>query len=398
MRIAALIVAAGRGSRTGLNSPKQYANLNQKTVLAHALDVFSLHPSVDLVQVVVHPEDTALYAKTVCSLSSTEKVLSSLHGGQTRQESVLLGLEGLSTHHPDIVLIHDAARPFVTKEVIDTVLGALKRARAVVPALKVKDTLKKADPEGGILGTIPREHLWLAQTPQGFYYDDILSAHRKAASLHLHEFTDDSALAEWAKISVRVVEGTSENSKITTAQDLIDAHKKIEHLMSKNMQPRIGTGFDVHRFTSGHSVWLCGVEIPHSQSLEGHSDADVGLHALTDALLGAIGDGDIGLHFPPSDPQWKGAASHLFLSDAARRVRIKGGSIVNVDVTLLCEEPRIGPHRTAMQNRIAQILSISVDRIGIKATTTEGLGFTGRREGIACLATALVLPPFSSDL
>lgn len=395
MRIVALIVAAGRGSRSGLRTPKQYARLGQSSVLGQTINVFSQHPSVHLVQVVIHSEDTELYSQSVSALSSRDKVLPPLFGGETRQDSVRLGLEGLLLHHPELVLIQDAARPFTQKYLIDKVLDALKTSRAVLPALKLKDTLKKADPEGNIVSTIPREHLWLAQTPQAFYYQDILTAHRKAASLDRNDFTDDSAIAEWAEIPVTVVEGTSENSKITTAQDLLEANKKIEDLMTTNLQPRIGTGFDVHRFKSGQSVWLCGVEIPHSQSLEGHSDADVGLHALTDALLGTIGDGDIGQHFPPTDPRWKDAASHLFLSDAVRRIHNKGGSIINVDVSLLCEEPRISPHRTVMQNRIAQILGIGVDRVGIKATTTEGLGFTGRKEGIAALASALVLLPFS---
>lgn len=394
MRIAALVVAAGRGSRSGLSTPKQYAKLGQKTILAHTMDVFARHPSVHIMQVVIHPEDLTLYEISLRSASSGQKLLSPVFGGQTRQESVRLGLENLGKHSPDFVLIHDAARPFTPPDLIDRVIEALKNSRAAVPALKLKDTLKKATNNGTIDYTISREHLWLAQTPQGFNYHDILSAHRQAFTLLRSDFTDDAAIAEWANIPVTLVEGASVNFKITTGQDLFEANQKEQILKGTNLQPRIGTGFDVHRFAAGHSVWLCGVEIPHVQSLEGHSDADVGLHALTDALLGAIGDGDIGLHFPPSDPKWKGAPSHLFLTDAARRVRNKGGIIANVDVSLLCEEPRISPHRKAMQVQIAHILGISEDRVGIKATTTEGLGFTGRKEGIAALANALVLLPF----
>ncbi len=257
------------------------------------------------------------------------------------------------------------------------------------------DTLKRANADGIIAETIARDGLWRAQTPQGFRYASILAAHAKAAAAGRDDFTDDAAIAEWAGLKVALVEGAPDNVKITTAADVEEARRKLEAPMT--LEPRIGTGFDVHRFAEGSSVWLCGVEIPHTHRLEGHSDADVGLHALTDALLGTIGDGDIGQHFPPSDPKWKGAASHLFLADAARRVRERGGRIVNVDVTFLAEAPKIGPHRPAMQARVAEILAITPDRVGIKATTMEELGSIGRREGIVAMASALVLLPFSTS-
>jgi 2-C-methyl-D-erythritol 4-phosphate cytidylyltransferase/2-C-methyl-D-erythritol 2,4-cyclodiphosphate synthase len=279
--------------------------------------------------------------------------------------------------------------------VIDRVISALESCPGAVPALAVADTLKRAGPDRIITETIPRDGLWRAQTPQGFRYADIVAAHEKAAATGRDDFTDDAAIAEWAGLKVALVEGAPNNVKITTASDVEEAHRKLEAPMTQ--EPRIGTGFDVHRFAEGSSVWLCGVEIAHTHRLDGHSDADVGLHALTDALLGTIGDGDIGQHFPPSDPKWKGAASHVFLADAARRVRERGGRIVNVDVTFLAEAPKIGPHRPAMQARVAAILAITPDRVGIKATTMEELGSIGRREGIVAMANALVLLPFSTS-
>ena len=257
--------------------------------------------------------------------------------------------------------------------------------------MRVADTLKRVDAAGTITGTVDRDRLWRAQTPQGFRFADILAAHRKAGAAGRDDFTDDSALAEWAGLRIAVVEGSEANRKITTSEDLVMA----DAALSKSSLPdvRTGTGFDVHRFAAGDHVWLAGVRIPHTHTLEGHSDADVALHALTDALLGAIGDGDIGQHFPPSDMRWKGAASRLFLEDAARRVSASGGRITNVDLTILCEAPRIGPHREAMRTAIAGMLGIDISRVGVKATTTEGLGFTGRREGIAAMASATVVLP-----
>lgn len=392
MRIAALIVAAGRGSRAGGDVPKQYVRIGGETVLQRVIDAFAGHPAISTVQAVIHADDAALYA---ASLNHTPiNLRAAVAGGASRQASVRAGLEALADVEPDLVLIHDAARPFVTSGLIDRVVAALDRHAGAIPALALADTLKRAATGGTIAETVDRAGLWRAQTPQGFRFARILDAHRAAAIEGYDEFTDDAAIGEWAGFPVALVEGDARNVKITTAADVAGARAACEAAMT--MEPRIGTGFDVHRFAEGSSVWLCGVEIPHTQKLEGHSDADVALHALTDALLGTIGDGDIGQHFPPSDPKWKGAASHLFLADAARRVRERGGRIVNVDVTVLAEAPRIGPHRAAMQARVADILGIGPDRVGVKATTMEELGSIGRREGIMAMANALVLVPFST--
>ncbi len=395
MTVAALIVAAGRGTRAAgaAGGPKQYVPLAGHAVLWHTLRAFVTHAAVDAVQVVIHADDRDLYADAIAGLPSA-KLLPPVPGGATRQASVRAGLEALSHHAPRHVLIHDAARPFLGADVLDRLIAALTGHDAVLAAEPVADTLKRASAGGIIAGTVDRAGLWRAQTPQAFAFRAILDLHRQAADAGRHDFTDDAAIAEWAGTPVLLVEGSSRNSKITTAEDL----RMAERLMGQSstagaMEPRSGTGFDVHRFEAGDAVWLCGVRIPHTHKLEGHSDADVGLHALTDALLGAIGDGDIGQHFPPSDPKWKGAASHLFLEDAARRVRARGGRIVNVDVTLLCEAPRVGPHRDAMRAAVARMLGIDASRVGVKATTTEGLGFTGRREGIAAMAAASVMLP-----
>ncbi len=393
VRIAALIVAAGRGTRAGTDVPKQYVVIGGQSVLARSVDAFSGHGGIGRIQAVIHPDDFDIYTANLshqtCGLAPP------VSGGASRQASVRAGLAALADWAPDLVLIHDAARPFVTSAVIDRVIGALGAFPGAIPGLAMADTLKRADADGTIAETIARVGLWRAQTPQGFRYASISAAHDKAAAAGRDDFTDDAAIAEWAGLKVALVEGAPDNVKITTAADVEEARRKLEAHMT--LEPRIGTGFDVHRFAEGSSVWLCGVEIPHTHRLEGHSDADVGLHALTDALLGSIGDGDIGQHFPPSDPRWKGAASHLFLADAVRRVRERGGRIMNVDVTFLAEAPKIGPHRPAMQARVAEILGITPDRVGIKATTMEELGSIGRREGIVAMANALVLLPFSVD-
>lgn len=388
MSTAALIVAAGRGSRLQASAPKQYLALSGRPILSHTISAFAAIPEIAAVQVVIHPDDADLYASCVRGFGN--KLLPPVHGGATRQLSVRLGLEALKAANPDRVLIHDAARPFVPSETIRRVIGALDRAVGAIAALPLVDTLKLATPNGTIAGTAPREHVWRAQTPQGFRYAAILSAHDRAHKAQRSDFTDDAQVAEWAGLDVALVQGSEENFKVTTAEDLVRAEAVVA---SRIGDVRTGTGFDVHRFREGDHVWLCGVRIAHDRALEGHSDADVGLHALTDAVLGALGDGDIGQHFPPSDPRWKGAPSKLFLEDAARRVAERGGVIANVDVTLLCEAPRIGPHRQAMSQVIAEILKIDPGRVGVKATTTEGLGFTGRREGIAAMAQATVRLP-----
>jgi 2-C-methyl-D-erythritol 4-phosphate cytidylyltransferase / 2-C-methyl-D-erythritol 2,4-cyclodiphosphate synthase len=388
---AALIVAAGRGTRASADGrgPKQYAQIRGRPVLAHTLAAFSAHPGIDMVQVVIHADDGTLYETAAAGCS---KLLPPVTGGATRQASVRNGLEVLTANAPARVLIHDAARPFVTADVIDRVLGALYNAPGAIAADPVADTLKRSGPDRRIVGTVDRAELWRAQTPQGFAFEPILAAHRQAAAESIDSFTDDAALAEWAGLEVVLALGSSRNVKLTTVEDM-DMAERMMGEASPAMEPRIGQGFDVHRFTDGDAVWLCGVKIAHDHALLGHSDADVGLHALTDAILGAIGDGDIGQHFPPSDPKWKGAASHLFVEDAARRVAAAGGRIVNVDVTILAEAPRVGPHRDAMRAAIGAMLDLAPARVGIKATTTEELGFTGRREGIAAMAVASVLMP-----
>jgi 2-C-methyl-D-erythritol 4-phosphate cytidylyltransferase/2-C-methyl-D-erythritol 2,4-cyclodiphosphate synthase len=384
----AIIVAAGRGSRvaSGDSGPKQYADLGGATMLARTLQVFADHDKIDHILTVIHPDDTATYEAAVQGI--TKKLLPSVFGGATRQVSVHRGLEALAQLSPSRVLVHDAARPFITAGLIDRVLDALGDNIAVLPALPVADTLKRADSERRIIGAVDREGLWRAQTPQGFHYDAILAAHRAAEASGRSDFTDDSTLADWHGFTCTLVDGEVRNTKITTSEDLALAQHSFRAAIT---DVRHGTGFDVHRFCDGDQVWLCGVPIPHTHALEGHSDADVGLHALTDALLGAIADGDIGQHFPPSDMKWKAARSEIFLAHAARRVAAWGGEIGNVDVTLICEAPRVGPHRETMRTEVARILGIEVGRVAVKATTSEGLGFTGRREGIAAMASATVI-------
>ena len=395
MTAAVLIVAAGRGTRAGRSPahdvPKQYALVAGQPVLAHAIAAFAASPGIARIAVVIHPGDRDLYA--ACVPAGEPRLMPPIPGGATRQESVRLGLEALEAAAPEVVLIHDAARPLVTPDMVARVLAALADHDGAIAAEPLADTLKREAGEGVIGETVSRGGLWKAQTPQGFRFGPILAAHRRAAAeAAALAFTDDAAIAEWAGLRVALVPGSARNFKITTPEDMAMAERLLGSA-APAFEPRIGTGFDVHAFTEGDHVWLAGVRIPHDRGLAGHSDADAPLHALTDALLGAIGDGDIGQHFPPSDPAWKGAASRLFLEDAARRVAARGGRIVNVDLTILCEEPRIGPHREAMRAAIAAALGIDVARVGIKATTTERLGFTGRKEGIAALASATVLIP-----
>jgi 2-C-methyl-D-erythritol 4-phosphate cytidylyltransferase/2-C-methyl-D-erythritol 2,4-cyclodiphosphate synthase len=393
LRIAALIVAAGRGTRAAASGagPKQYALIGGAPVLWHTLRAFAANSAITDIQVVIHRDDAEFYRESVPLGAAT--VWPPVIGGDTRQASVYIGLQALRALKPDAVLIHDAARPFVGPETIKRAIAALATSPAVIAAMPVADTLKRANPDGTIGGTLDRRSLWYAQTPQGFHFDVIFDAHSRAAQAGRDDFTDDAAIAEWAGIPVKLIEGNAANVKLTTAADIAEADRKLSRSSERDFEPRIGTGFDVHRFTAGDHVWLGGIKIAHSHGLEGHSDADVVLHALTDALLGTIGDGDIGQHFPPSDPKWKGAASRLFLEDTARRVRTLGGHVGNVDITVLAEAPRVGPHRAAMQALIGDVLGLAPDRVGIKATTTEGMGFTGRREGIAAMATATVFLP-----
>ena len=391
---AVLIVAAGRGTRAVAGAdalPKQYVNVAGIALLTRTVAVFAADPRIDAIQVVIHADDAALYSQALGGLQ--HRCLAPVIGGATRQASVLAGLEALQAMAPDLVLIHDAARPFVSAPDIGRVIDALGHGPAAISAAPVADTLKRADRQGLVTGTVDRANLWAAQTPQGFHFSGILDAHLKAKSAGRDDFTDDAAIAEWAGLKVTLVAGSSRNTKITTQADLVAAERLVaaDADLPRRLDVRNGTGFDVHRFAPGDGVWLCGVCVPHTHKLDGHSDADVGLHALTDAILGALGDGDIGQHFPPSDPQWKGAASHLFLRDAVRRVAERGARITNVDVTLLCEMPKIGPHREVMRAALAEIVGIEIARVGVKATTTEGLGFTGRREGIAAMAAATLI-------
>lgn len=377
-RTVVLIVAAGRGRRFGGALPKQYAPLGGETVLYRTVQAFLAHPGIAAVRVAIHPDDTDLYQAATAGLDLLAPVL----GGATRQDSVRLGLESLHGLDFAQVLIHDAARPFVDAAVIDGVLDALTHHAGALPALAVADTLKRAQ-NGEISDTVSREALWRAQTPQAFVFADILAAHQRFQG---EQLTDDAQLFERAGLKVAITPGHEDNFKITTEEDLMRA----ERLLNLDAETRTGTGFDAHRFEAGDHVTLCGVKIPFAQGLKGHSDADVALHAMTDALLGAIGQGDIGQHFPPSDVQWKGAASDRFLAHAANLVRAQSGTIVNVDVTIICEAPRVSPHKDAMRARIAEILGIAVGRVSVKGTTTEGMGFTGRGEGIAAQALATV--------
>ncbi len=393
MRSAALIVAAGRGARASRagSPPKQYATLAGRPVLAHTLAAFEAAPSVASITVVIHPDDQALYEAAVAGRFT--KLTPPVFGGATRQDSVRRGLDALvAAGGTDCVLIHDAARPLVSGDIIGGVLDALAAHDGAIAAVPLPDTLKRAGEDGTIDATLPRAGVWKAQTPQGFRLAPIHAAHHRAETSNQPEFTDDAAIAEWAGLPVALVTGSERNFKITTPEDMAMAEVLLAAAPAA-WEPRTGTGFDVHAFTAGDHVWLGGVRIPHDQALEGHSDADAPLHALTDALLGAIGEGDIGQHFPPTDPAWKGARSRIFVEDAVRRIAARGGRITNVDVTVLCEAPRIGPHRDAIRAELSDMLGIGVDRIAVKATTTERLGFTGRREGLAALATATVLLP-----
>jgi 2-C-methyl-D-erythritol 4-phosphate cytidylyltransferase/2-C-methyl-D-erythritol 2,4-cyclodiphosphate synthase len=369
-RIAVLIVAAGKGERSGRTRPKQFEALAGKPMLARSAEAFGNLP----IRVVIGPGQETFYAAALPGGAAPIK------GGARRQDSVRLGLEALAKDAPDFVLIHDAARPLVTAQVIENVIAALKAgAEGAVPMQPLADTLRRKDGESWT--TIARDNLYRAQTPQGFRFADILAAHRAHAA---RDATDDVEIASLAGIKVEAVAGDESNLKVTTEKDFTLAEKLLGGDSVTAM------GYDAHRFGDGDHVWLCGVKVPHDHGLIGHSDADAGLHALTDAILGCIGAGDIGQHFPPSDAQWCGAPSWKFLDHAARLVAQKGGRIIHCDVTLICERPKIGPHRDAMRARIGEILGLDMSRISVKATTTEGMGYTGRREGLAAQAVATV--------
>jgi len=386
--VAAVVVAAGRGSRVGSAVPKQFRLIGGAPMLRRSLSAFLEHPDVTLVQPVIHRDDVALFQSSAAGLD----VLAPIFGGATRQASVRAGLEALARHAPDIVLVHDAARPFVTPALASRAIEAARNSGAAIPALAVTDTVKNVDANGFVESTLDRNHLRTVQTPQGFAFSALLAAHRKAAQFGREDFTDDAALAEWAGMKVSVFEGDAGNIKITSAADFARAEAVSFAALG---DVRTGSGIDVHAFEPGDHVVLGGVPIPHNRALTGHSDADVVLHALTDAILGALADGDIGVHFPPSDPQWRGASSERFLRFAVNQLTKRGGRIAHLDINIVCEAPRIGPHRDAMRENIAGLAGITTDRVAVKATTSEKLGFTGRGEGIAAYATATVRLPWS---
>jgi 2-C-methyl-D-erythritol 4-phosphate cytidylyltransferase/2-C-methyl-D-erythritol 2,4-cyclodiphosphate synthase len=385
--VAAVVVAAGRGFRAGGEGPKQYREIGGEPVIRSSLKGLAGHPGIAMVQPVIHPDDTALFRAAAAGLDVLEPVF----GGATRQASVRAGLEQLRPRRPDLVLVHDAARPFVSGALISRGIAAASACGAAIPALAIADTVKTVDPSGAVTGTIERAQLRLVQTPQAFAFATLLEAHQRARAAGREDFTDDAALAEWAGIKVSTFEGEAANVKLTTADDF--ARAGVAELAALT-DVRTGFGYDVHAFGAGDHVTLGGVRIAHMQGLSGHSDADVVLHALVDAILGALADGDIGVHFPPSDPQWRGASSDRFLAFAIERVRARKGRIAHLDVNVVCEAPRIGPHRDAMRMRIAEIAGIDPTRVAVKATTSEKLGFIGRSEGMAAFATATVRLPW----
>jgi 2-C-methyl-D-erythritol 4-phosphate cytidylyltransferase/2-C-methyl-D-erythritol 2,4-cyclodiphosphate synthase len=387
-RTAAILVAAGRGLRAGAGGPKQYRTIGGRTVIHRALAAFAEHPEIAVVQPVVNPDDLQVFNAAVSDLRYAAPV----NGGPTRQASVLAGLEALVPHRPDIVLIHDAARPFVSADVISRAIGAASRTGAAIPVVAVTDTIKQVTDSGDITATPERASLRIAQTPQAFKFEVILDAHRRAAR-DRSDFTDDAAIAEWAGLTVTTFEGDVANMKLTTPEDFVREEARLAAALG---DIRTGTGYDVHAFGEGDHVWLCGLRVPHSKGFLAHSDGDVGLHALVDAILGALADGDIGSHFPPSDMKWKGASSDQFLKYAVERVTARGGRIANLEVTMICERPKIGPLRDQMRARIAEISGVDISRIAVKATTSEKLGFTGREEGIAATASATIRLPWSA--
>ncbi|WP_375414972.1 bifunctional 2-C-methyl-D-erythritol 4-phosphate cytidylyltransferase/2-C-methyl-D-erythritol 2,4-cyclodiphosphate synthase [uncultured Bradyrhizobium sp.] len=386
-RTAAIIVAAGRGLRAGSGGPKQYRSVGGRTVISRAMEPFCSHPEIFAVQPVLNPDDAAMFSAAVSDLRYQPPA----DGGTTRQASVYAGLEALARQSPDIVLIHDAARPFVTAAVISRAIDAAGLTGAAVPAIPVTDTVKLIGEDGHIEATPERARLRIAQTPQSFRYGIILDAHRRAARDGRADFTDDAALAEWAGLTVATFEGDPANMKLTTPEDFVREQARFDAMLG---DVRTGSGYDVHAFGDGDHLMICGVRVPHTRGFLAHSDGDVGLHALVDAILGALADGDIGSHFPPSDPQWKGAASHQFLKYAVERVTSRGGRIAHLDLTLICERPKIGPHRDAMRARVAEITGLDLSRVAVKATTSERLGFTGREEGIAAMASATIRLPW----
>ena len=390
-KVAAVVVAAGRGLRAGGDLPKQYRDVLGEPVIRSSLALFARHDAISFVQPVIHPDDAALFQAASAGLD----LLPPVDGGALRQASVRAGLEALRAHAPDLVLVHDAARPFASHALVTRAIAAARASRAAVPVIGVADTVKTVDAAGCVTDTIDRARVRLVQTPQAFGFAALLEAHRRAQAAGRDDFTDDAALAEWAGVKVGTFEGEAGNVKLTTDEDFTRAETA---RLAALGDVRTGFGFDVHQFGEGDHVVLGGVRISHRRGLSGHSDADVVLHALVDAILGALADGDIGVHFPPTDPQWCSASSDRFLAFAVDRVRARDGRIAHLDVTIVCEAPRIGPHRDAMRARIAEISGIPIERVGVKATTSEKMGFTGRGEGLAAFANATVRLPWRERL
>lgn len=388
-RVAAVIVAGGRGERAGGAVPKQYRSVAGSPAIHTTLAAFCDHQQVDIVQPVIHPADESLFRAASAGLG---KLREPVAGGTTRQISVRSGLHALQPHTPELVLIHDAARPFLSGDLIARAVEAGRRHGAAIPGLAIADTVKVIGEDASVSETLDRSRLRTVQTPQAFGFALIADAHRRAEAAGRDDFTDDAALAEWAGHRVSVFEGEAGNVKLTTNEDF--ARAELMHAATLT-DVRTGNGFDVHAFADGDHVMLGGVRIPHRRGVTGHSDADVALHALVDAILGALAEGDIGQHFPPSDPQWRGASSDQFLAFACERVRLRGGIIGHFDVTVVCEAPRVSPYRDAMRARIAEIAGIAMERVAIKATTSEQLGFTGRGEGLVAMATATLRLPWS---
>ena len=377
MTIAAIIVAAGRGVRAGGDVPKQWQVLAGVPVVAHAIRAFANEAQIGPIVVVIHPEDMGRVQAML------QGQVSAVAGGATRAASVRAALEALEGQGVSQVMIHDAARPLVSRDLIGRLIAAMAGSDAVAPALPVSDALWRSSGDL-VAASVPRDGLWRAQTPQCFRHDAILAAHRAYGA----DAADDVEVARAAGIAVTILPGEERNLKLTWPGDFARAETI---LRSDGMDIRTGSGYDVHRFCPGDHVWLCGISVPFHKGLEGHSDADVGMHALTDAIYGALARGDIGQHFPPSDPRWKGAASQIFLTHAAQMAQGMGYRISNADVTLICELPKIGPHARSMQAALAGILGLAPDRVGVKATTSERLGFTGREEGIAAMATVTLV-------
>ncbi|MDQ0453707.1 bifunctional 2-C-methyl-D-erythritol 4-phosphate cytidylyltransferase/2-C-methyl-D-erythritol 2,4-cyclodiphosphate synthase [Rhizobium paknamense] len=390
--IAVVIVAAGRGERAGYSQegPKQYRRIGGRAVILHTIERFRRFlPDAHLI-LVIHADDHDLLDRALSEGGLSRQDVTVTEGGRTRQQSVLAGLKAAAVHQPDLVMIHDAVRPFFDAAMLSRIIAAYDAgAKAILPAMPVTDTLKRGDAQAQVIDTVSRERLYAAQTPQSFAFPAILEGHLAAAAEGRDDFTDDAAIAEWAGFSVSLVEGSPDNVKLTLKRDIEMADARLMPVPLPDV--RTGNGYDVHQLEPGEGVTLCGVFIPHDQALKGHSDADVALHALTDALLATCGAGDIGDHFPPSDPQWRGAPSRIFLEHAANIVRKAGGTIMNADISLIAEAPKVGPHRQTMREKLSEILGISLERCSVKATTNEKIGFIGRREGIAAIATATVV-------